>query len=343
VRAVILVTTIRAFFRSPIACLSSRMGTLSMIRSWGDKESRSHEEDHHRRSLFGRLDRRLGLHRPDSYPLFPRPQVAQPPDLSQAPARVYGKIEPAGREVFVASPVTRRITRIRVQEGDAVKQGQVLLSLESEIERARLQVALAKVESLRRTVVIDQDILKRRESLYVKEADTEYAFTQARLQVELDLSNLVLAEKEVDLARAELDRLELRSPSTALSISSTSAWGSPCPRMTPRKSSSGRPTSGCGSPSRPSGRTGSGSATGTRFLTRRPMPLSAGGRSSPNRHISAAGISGPKTTRNDSIPSTWTSSSSWTSQPRALPGTFCCGGARAGRGAGEKVIPQEIP
>ena len=142
----------------------------------------------------------------------PRPQVAQPPDLSQAPARVYGKIEPAGREVFVASPVTRRITRIRVQEGDAVKQGQVLLSLESEIERARLQVALAKVESLRRTVVIDQDILKRRESLYVKEADTEYAFTQARLQVELDLSNLVLAEKEVDLARAELDRLELRSP-----------------------------------------------------------------------------------------------------------------------------------
>jgi len=142
----------------------------------------------------------------------PTPQVAQPPDLSQAPARVYGKIEPAGREVFVASPVTRRIARIRVQEGDAVKQGQVLLSLESEIERARLQVALAKVESLRRTVIIDQDILKRRESLYAKEADTEYAFTQARLQVELDLSNLVLAEKEVDLARTELDRLELRSP-----------------------------------------------------------------------------------------------------------------------------------
>ena len=140
------------------------------------------------------------------------PQVSQPPDLSRAPARVYGKIEPAGREVFVASPVTRRIVRVSVQEGDLVKQGQILLSLESEIERAKLRVALAKVESLRKTAAINQDILKRRQSLYSREADTEYSFTQARLQVELDLSNLALAEKEVDLARAELDRLELRSP-----------------------------------------------------------------------------------------------------------------------------------
>jgi multidrug efflux pump subunit AcrA (membrane-fusion protein) len=140
------------------------------------------------------------------------PQVAQPPDLGRAPARVYGKVEPAGREVFVASPVTRRIVRIYVQEGGLVKQGQIMLSLEDEVEKAQVEVALAKVESIRRELAIDQDIMKRQESLYAKEVDSEYAFTQSKLQVELDLSNLTLAEKEVDLAKARLQQLELRSP-----------------------------------------------------------------------------------------------------------------------------------
>lgn len=140
------------------------------------------------------------------------PQVASPPDLTRAAARVYGIIEPAGREVFVASPETRRVVRIYVHEGDVVKQGQILLSLESDIERARLQVALAKVDSLRQTVAIDQDVLKRRQNLYSQAAETEYAFTQARFQVDLDRSNLALAEREVELARAELDRLDLRAP-----------------------------------------------------------------------------------------------------------------------------------
>jgi len=140
------------------------------------------------------------------------PQVASPPDLTRTAARVYGKIEPAGREVFVASPVTRRVVRIYVHEGDALRQGQILLSLESDIERARLQVALAKVDSLRQTMAIDQDILKRRQSLFSQDAETEYAYTQAKLQVDLGQSNLALAEREVELARAELDQLELRAP-----------------------------------------------------------------------------------------------------------------------------------
>jgi multidrug efflux pump subunit AcrA (membrane-fusion protein) len=142
----------------------------------------------------------------------PAQETAQPPDLSRVPARVYGRVEPAGREVFVGSPVTRKVVRIFISQGDQVKQGQPLLSLESEVERAQLEVSLAKVESLRKALAISQDILKRRENLYAKNADTEYSSTQARLQVELDLSNLALAEKEGELARARLEQLELRSP-----------------------------------------------------------------------------------------------------------------------------------
>jgi multidrug efflux pump subunit AcrA (membrane-fusion protein) len=142
----------------------------------------------------------------------PPAAVAQPPDLGRAPARVYGKIEPAGREVFVSPSVTRKVVRVNVREGDAVKRGQTLLLLQNDVEAAQLQVAQAKVESIRGALAISRDILKRKESLYAKNADTEYAFTQAKLQVELDMSNLALAEKEVDLVKAQLGQLELRSP-----------------------------------------------------------------------------------------------------------------------------------
>lgn len=142
----------------------------------------------------------------------PPPAVAQPPDLGGAPARVYGKVEPAGREVFVSPPVTRKVVRINIQEGDAIKRGQVLLLLQNDVEAAQLQVALAKEESIRRGLAINRDILKRRERLYAKDAETEYSYTQAKLQVELDMSNLALAEKEVELVRAQLGQLELRSP-----------------------------------------------------------------------------------------------------------------------------------
>ena len=140
------------------------------------------------------------------------PQVAPPLDLGRAPARVYGQLEPAGREVFVASPVTRRVIRVHVQEGSLVKRGQIMLSLENEVEKAEIQVALAKVESIRRELAIGQDILKRRENLYAKEADTQYAYMQAKLQVDLLLSNLALAEEEADLAKVRLRQLELLSP-----------------------------------------------------------------------------------------------------------------------------------
>lgn len=142
----------------------------------------------------------------------PPPQAAQPPDLNRAPARVYGKIEPAGREVFVAPPVNRKVVAIYIREGQKVKSGQRLFLLQNDVETAELQVALARVESMRRELAISQDVLRRRENLFAKNAETEYAYTQAKLKIDLDLSNLALAEKEVDLVKAQLAQLELRSP-----------------------------------------------------------------------------------------------------------------------------------
>ena len=146
----------------------------------------------------------------------PSQQVAQPPSLAISPARLYGKIEPAGREVFVSSPISRKVVRIHSREGDRVKKGQKLLSLDNAVELVELEVALAKVDSFQKALAISQDNLRRRENLYAKNADTEYATTQARLKVDLDKSSLHQAEKEVGLVRARLDQLELKSPVEAI-------------------------------------------------------------------------------------------------------------------------------
>jgi multidrug efflux pump subunit AcrA (membrane-fusion protein) len=140
------------------------------------------------------------------------PQVAKPPVLPESPARLYGRVEPAGREVYVSPPVTKRVVAIYVKEGDMVKKGQVLCSLESDVETAQYQLSLAKIESARKTLEITQDDQRRKKSLYTQKTDSEFSYTQSRLKSELDASNIAVAERDAQLAKARLKELELKAP-----------------------------------------------------------------------------------------------------------------------------------
>jgi len=140
------------------------------------------------------------------------PQVAKPPVLPETPARVYGKIEPAGREVYVSPPMTKRVIAIYVKEGDMVKKGQALCSLESEVETAQVNLTLSKIESARKTLEITQDDFKRKKNLYVQKTDSEFSYTQSRLKSELDANSIAVAEREAQLAKAQLEELQLKSP-----------------------------------------------------------------------------------------------------------------------------------
>jgi RND family efflux transporter MFP subunit len=140
------------------------------------------------------------------------PQVAKPPVLPETPARVYGKIEPAGREVYVSPPMTKRVVAIYVKEGDVVKKGQALCSLESEVETAQVNLTLSKIESAKKTLEITQDDFKRKKNLYVQKTDSEFSYTQSRLKSELDANSIAVAEREAQLAKARLEELQLKSP-----------------------------------------------------------------------------------------------------------------------------------
>ncbi len=140
------------------------------------------------------------------------PQVAKPPVLPETPARVYGKIEPAGREVYVSPPQTKRVVAIYVKEGDVVTKGQLLCSLESDVETAQLNLNLTRIASAKKALEITQDDLKRKKSLFVQKSDSEFSYNQSRLKSELDANSIAVAEREAELAKAQLEELQLKSP-----------------------------------------------------------------------------------------------------------------------------------
>ena len=142
----------------------------------------------------------------------PEMDAADSPVLSQAPARVYGTVEPEGREVFLAAPMTRQVIAIYVSEGDTLEKGQMLCTLENEVEKAQFAAALARVDLSRKALAISKDKFIRNISLYKDKAITEYEYTQSKLKMELDSLDILTAEKEAELDKAKLDQLDLKSP-----------------------------------------------------------------------------------------------------------------------------------
>lgn len=140
------------------------------------------------------------------------PAVAPPPDLTAAPVRLYGTIEPAGREVFVSPPLTRRVTALYVTEGDTVRAGQRLCDLESSVEAEEVELARARVALSQKSLELDIDELRRTKDLYAKRVDSEYKYTQALIKKELEMKRLQVAKHELQLAKSRFEQTVLRAP-----------------------------------------------------------------------------------------------------------------------------------
>lgn len=140
------------------------------------------------------------------------PRAAEPPDISSAPVKIYGVIEPAGREVFVSPALTRRVDSIHAAEGDTVIQGQLLAEMENDVESAQIALAEKKIALARKALELEKDDARRSLQLYQKKIDSEYQYVQARLQKELEEERLTVAQDELSLAAAQLEQTMLRSP-----------------------------------------------------------------------------------------------------------------------------------
>ena len=135
-----------------------------------------------------------------------------PPKLADAPARVYGVVEPLGGAVYVSAQVPRAVARIAAREGDTVKAGRPLVVLESSVEQAQAQAALDRAAAAEKAYAISREAYDRAAGLFASKGISEQEYRQALLKAGLDSANYGAAQADAELAQAQLEQLTLKSP-----------------------------------------------------------------------------------------------------------------------------------
>jgi multidrug efflux pump subunit AcrA (membrane-fusion protein) len=141
-----------------------------------------------------------------------RPGPAKPPTLNESPVRIYGVVEPVGKGISVGPRTAGVVRELLVAEGDTVRAGQLLCVLENTVQRAELETARARVALSRKAAELSRDEYRRNAALLADGSISESQYTQLKLTKELDEQQVALCEKELELARARLDDLNIISP-----------------------------------------------------------------------------------------------------------------------------------
>jgi HlyD family secretion protein len=150
-----------------------------------------------------------------------------------------GKIQPK-RSVNISADVMGRVTRLAVEEGQEVRQGQFLLqidprNLESALQRgeaslagarAQLEQVRASVESARVNLALARENLKRQQDLWSEQLTTREALDRALTEVKLREADLKEREQQLatqqqrirqeeaalSSARYDLSKVRIESP-----------------------------------------------------------------------------------------------------------------------------------
>ncbi|MEO5820421.1 MAG: efflux RND transporter periplasmic adaptor subunit [Vicinamibacteraceae bacterium] len=139
----------------------------------------------------------------------------------------------ARRRATVSSKVTGKVIEVNVEEGMAVKQGQILARLDDATPRAMLQLTQAQAESARRAVTESEVrlaeaklTLKRRLQLVKDSLSTQAEVDQAQAEVDSVEARIKAAEQAVEVAQkqialqqTDLDNMIIRAPFSGVALS----------------------------------------------------------------------------------------------------------------------------
>jgi RND family efflux transporter MFP subunit len=139
----------------------------------------------------------------------------------------------ARRRATVSSKITGKVIEVNVEEGMAVREGQVLARLDDATARAALALAEAQTEAARRAVrenevrLAEGELtLSRLTSLLkdgiVTQADVDAAranVDSARARIVLLTQQVAVAEQQVRLQQTDLDNTIIRAPFSGVAIS----------------------------------------------------------------------------------------------------------------------------
>ncbi len=140
------------------------------------------------------------------------PKLGKEPSLDNTPVRVYGIVEPLGREVYIGPLQPRRVTEVAVKEGDTVKKNDVLIRLDDELERKSLMIAQSRLdEAIKRLAILQDDLVIKRELIKSKSI-AAFELSQIELQAKLQEQQIETARAEIELQKAQIEKLTLRSP-----------------------------------------------------------------------------------------------------------------------------------
>jgi len=139
----------------------------------------------------------------------------------------------ARRRATVSSKVTGKVIEVNLEEGMAVKEGQVLARLDDSTQQAALALTEAQAESARRAVTESEVRLKeakltlgRREQLMRDRLSTQADVDQAQAEVDSIAARIhaaqqqvSVAERQIALQKTDLDNTIIRAPFTGVAIS----------------------------------------------------------------------------------------------------------------------------
>jgi RND family efflux transporter MFP subunit len=145
----------------------------------------------------------------------------------------------ARRQATVSAQITGTVAAVLIEEGDHVKEGQVIGRLDDTAQRAALAQAQAQLHSAQALLqqgqaqlAQNQRDVKRDEDLVTRKLVSEQAVEQARTQVATQTALVESQRKQIDLAEAnvraaqvQLDYCTVRAPFTGVVIAKAAQVG----------------------------------------------------------------------------------------------------------------------
>ena len=145
----------------------------------------------------------------------------------------------ARRRATISSKMTGKVVEVNVEEGMAVKEGQVLARLDDSTQRAALAVAKEQAESARRAVA-ENDVrlkdarvtLQRREALLKEGFGTQQDVDQGKADVDALVARIAalnqavkVAESQIDLQQTEINDTVIRAPFSGIATTKNAQPG----------------------------------------------------------------------------------------------------------------------
>ncbi|MDI3280019.1 MAG: efflux RND transporter periplasmic adaptor subunit [Bacillota bacterium] len=158
----------------------------------------------------GSADRRAGEGSATALPVPVRTVIARAGDLVVY-EEVAGTVRPA-QEVTVSARVPGRVLRVPVQVGERVRQGQVLVELETQDLEAQVRQAQAALASARTQAAQAAENRRRMEELYQAGVVSPQQLEAARAQDEVAQNAVQTASSALELAQRQLENARLTAP-----------------------------------------------------------------------------------------------------------------------------------